>query len=99
MNTRVSDCPVACGCSCFCSVFGRLRLLPASAEGCVELYERSGLLLLRLDEEQLGIVEGGVRGEDFEVAGVSACITQPGETNGIRGRGDLSELLFAVLPG
>ena len=74
-------------------------LLPAAAEGRVELDEGEGFVLLRGDEIELRGEEVGVGGEDLEVAGGSALVTDAGEARGVLCGGDELLLLFASVAG
>ena len=74
-------------------------LLPAAAEGGVELDEGEGFVLLRGDESELRVEEVGVVGEDFEVAGGSALIADAGEARGVLRGGDELLLLDAGVAG
>jgi hypothetical protein len=74
--------------------------LPAAAQSIVELHQRQRLLLLRGRQGQLRVVEVGVIGQDFEIAGVAGAVAHPRKPERVaRGCGLLLLLLtvFACL--
>ena len=59
---------------------------PSATEGHVKLYDGKRFLLLGLCQKQLRRITIRVRGQDFEVACVSAGISQARESNNVRCR-------------
>ena len=73
-------------------------MLPAAAEGFVELDESEKFVGLGLREIEFGGEIVGFVGEDFEVAGHPTGITNVGKTRGIFGGSGEKFLLLAKFP-
>ncbi len=76
-------------------LIGVEKLLPAAAQGAVELDEGEGFVLLGADQVELGGEEVGVCGEDFEVGGSAALVANASEAGRVLGGGDEFGLFFA----
>src|SRR5580704_18073284 len=81
-------------CSWLRSRRGNRLLLPAAAEGLVDLDESEEFVGLGLGKIEFGAEIVGFVGENLEVAGYSAFITNVGKARGIFGGGSEKFLLL-----
>ena len=66
----------------------QLRDIPAAAEGADQAYAGDELAGLEVDGGALILEQGGLGGQDFEIAGDAAFVALVGEVEGVLGGGD-----------